>query len=421
MREDFPEVEYKVELRLDGKLIGNCRKIAEGLVWAKRKTNVGVDSISFTVNDFIFSEWCEERGLTLTDVIRPLALDCRIVRNGIAMVGGYLATMPAYQPTGHSASLSLQFDGYLNYLDGVYLPPTDEGPVTKPMNELLDSWIAGADHIAHAAGKAFGFSFRKQVGVTTVVSETYDSLKSIKSYITDRCDNTTGAKEFEVYFAPDRAYSIIEDTAFGLDRSKTYVIQYPTQLNAPSATSLSAGEINGFASAIVATGGDTEPKPYYEGYDEEAVKRYGYRETTLERSDVTQSATLAELAKTELAKRSSLTWQPEIQLSGRHVTPEPPFDLQFPTTPKPPQPNATNPIWIGDKIAIHNSIDLTGMSSGIFRVNELEVSVDATGAETIKPTISREGSSVGNLTFAQEFLRLQNELRYLKTYVKPKQ
>ena len=87
--EDFPTISYKVELRLNGKLIGDCRKIAESLTWTKRCTKMGVDAISFTVNDFVFSEWCEERGVSLVDILKPLALDCRIVRNGITMVGDY--------------------------------------------------------------------------------------------------------------------------------------------------------------------------------------------------------------------------------------------------------------------------------------------------------------------------------------------
>jgi len=87
---------YEVNLYIDGILVGDCRRIAQNLNWSRKRTKVGVDSIDFVLNDVIFDRWCRERNFTINQLLRPMALECRIVRNGVELVGGFLATMPAY-------------------------------------------------------------------------------------------------------------------------------------------------------------------------------------------------------------------------------------------------------------------------------------------------------------------------------------
>ena len=79
--------EYAVELRLNGQLIGDVRRLAQDLTWARRRTKCGVDTVDFTLNDVLFAEWCAERGTTIAEMLKPLALDCRVIRNGVPVVG----------------------------------------------------------------------------------------------------------------------------------------------------------------------------------------------------------------------------------------------------------------------------------------------------------------------------------------------
>jgi hypothetical protein len=76
----------------------------------------------------------------------------------------------------------------------------------------------------------------------------------------------------------------------------------------------------------------------------------------------------------ELWNKSNPIWKPEITLHGKQVEPKPTGD---------------NKIWIGDTITINNSADLTGMTNGDFRVNELTVSVSSANDETITPVLER--------------------------------
>jgi len=368
--------EYELELRLNGVLIGDVRKLAQNLVWERRRTINGVDSISFTLNDVLFEQWCNDRSTSIVDVLKPLALDCRVIRNGVAVCGGFLATMPAYTPNGTSANLDLQFDGYLNLLGGVYIRPT--ATQTAPMADMIEGWIYDADSRAEAAGKGFGFVSGDLDNLATV-TQTIDGYKTVKEAITDRADNITGAGIFDVYFHPDRTYDIKADSNFGVTRS--YIINYPTMLNGISAVSISAQEVDGFASHVIAIGAgevsaDAEKNTAIvsEATNSDAVTEYGYYESLYQDSSISRQTTLDGKATSEVASQSNPLWQPEITLTGRQIAPSPEGD---------------DSIWIGDRITINNTEDMTGQTSGLFRVQALSVSVTSSNAENITPVLER--------------------------------
>ena len=369
--------EYRVELRIDGTLIGDVRQLAQNLTWVRRRTKVGVDSISFTINDVLFNNWLKERNTDINNVLKPMALDCRIIRDGVAVMGGFLATMPSYRPNGTSANLELQFDGYLNYLGGVYVRPI--GTITKQLSQMIVDRINEAETRATSAGKGFGLT-AGAISNLASVEQTFDNYKTVKEFIAERSDNVSGAGPFDMFFHPDRSYDITPDSSFG-DIITDYTIYYPTIQNGVSATSIAANEVSGFASHVIGIGAgeisseaDKNTVITSEATDYDAVAEYGYSETLLQDSSVSVQATLNANTATRLSNTSSVIWEPNITLIGRQVA---------------PMPNGERKIWIGDTITIINREDLTGMTSGAFRVNELAVKVSATNAEDITPTLER--------------------------------
>lgn len=374
---------YEVNLYLNGSLIGDCRPIAQNLSYSRKRTKIGADSIDFTINDNLFDKWCKERSASINEMLKPIALECRVVRNGVELVGGFLATMPAYSPLQSSANLDLHFDGFLNLLAGVYIRDTGTnlplGTITGVAGNLVSSMIIFADNLASDAGKAYGFSVG-EIDLPTTITHTFDNYKTVKDWICDRCDNTTGAGPFDVYFHADKTYDIIKDSSFG-DVINDWVAFYPTLLNNTSATSISAAEIGGFASAVIGLGaGEVSANPnentalYEFVSDNNAVADCGYFETLYQESSISQSSSMIKNITAELNNSKKPIWQPQISLHGKQVA---------------PTPSGPNKIWIGDTITIQNSVDLTGMTNGRFRVNELNVGVKATGDELINPVLER--------------------------------
>lgn len=369
--------EYEVQLRLNGTLIGNVRRLAQNLTWVRRRTKAGVDEIDFELNDVLFSAWCEERGVTINQMLKPMALDCRIVRNGVALVGGFLATMPGYSPNGTSATLSMRFDGYMNLLGGVYIRPI--GKVTGRMGDLIQQRVEAAETLAQNAGKGFGIT-AGTIEQLPVVEHTFDNYKTVKDWVAERCDNTTGAGPFDMIFDVDRSYDITSDANFG-DVIADYTIRYPSLRVGVAATSITAPEVSGYSSTVIGIGAgeissDASKNTAITSIqtNNDAVFEYGYAETIMQESSISVQQTLDNSTTAMLNTVSDITWQPEITLVGKQVA---------------PVPVGAKKIWIGDTVTIVNEEDMTGQTSGAFRVNELSVKVSATGAENISPTLER--------------------------------
>ena len=374
---------YNVNLYLNGRLIGDCRRLAQNLTYTRRRTKVGTDSIDFTINDVLFAEWCSERGVTINEMLKPLALECRVVRDGIELIGGFLATMPAYQPLQTSANLAMHFDGFLNLLAGVYIRNTSNnlprGTVSGAAGGLVSSMIQFANTISSNAGKGYGFT-AGHIDSMTSITHTFDNYTTVKDWICDRCDNTTGAGSFDVYFHANKVYDVRRDNNFG-DVITDWVAFYPTLLNNTSVATISAEEVGDFASAVFGIGAGEVSSNSNENTaitafvsDSDAAREYGYFETLYQESSISTKSVLQRNMDAELWNRENPIWQPQITLKGIQVA---------------PKPSGHHKIWVGDTITINNSADLTGMTNGAFRVNELTVSVSANGDENITPILER--------------------------------
>lgn len=379
----FDNVKYRLNLYLNGTLIGDVRPIAEKLTWARRRTKRGADSIDFTLNDRLFSDWCVKHHTDLPTMLKPYALECRVVRNEVELVGGFLATMPAYRPRKASADLSMHFDGYLNLLAGVYIYRDNTklpyGTVTGRMGALIQNFITIANNRSAAAGKGFGL-VANTVDTMASVTNTFDNYKTVKEFICDRCDNTEGAGPFDVYFYADKKYDIKQESNFG-DTITGWVAEYPADLRRVSLSEISAPERMDFASFVFAIGYGEISASASENTtiistaaNNSATAEYGYCEKLSSYSSITRQQTLDQKASTEVSILSNPIWHPDVKTNGKWLA---------------PTPNGDNKIWLGDIITIKNEVDYTGMTSGTFRVNELEVQLDATGSETIIPTLER--------------------------------
>lgn len=379
----FENTKYELNLYINGNLVGNVRSIATNLVWARRRTKRGADSIDFTLNDKVFEKWCEKHYTTIGDLLKPYALECRVIRNGVEVLGGFLATMPAYHPKQASAELDLHFDGYLNLLAGVYIYDDNTtlplGTVTGTMGSLIQQFITLANTRSTNAGKGFGF-VANTIDVMPSITNTFDNYKTVKEFITDRCDNTQGAGPFDVYFYADKSYDVKADSNFG-DIITGWVAQYPADLRKISLSEISAPEMMDYASVIFAIGygeissnSDEDTTISTIVSQDSATAEYGYCEKLVSYSSITRQDTLLQKALTDLHILSNPIWRPEVATNGKWLA---------------PTPNGDNKIWLGDTITIQNNADLTGMTSGTFRVNELEVRVSSTGSENIKPTLER--------------------------------
>lgn len=379
----FQTAKYRLNLYINGNLVGDVRPIAQKLTWVRKRTKKGADSIDFRLNDRVFDRWCKKHHTTVSDMLKPYALECRVVRDDIEVLGGFLATMPAYSPNNASADLVMHFDGFLNLLAGVYIfkdaTKLPYGTVTGRMGALVQQFINLANTRSSNAGKGFGF-VANSIDTMATVTNTFDNYKSVKEFICDRCDNTEGAGPFDVYFYPDKKYDVKMESNFG-DVITGWVAQYPADPYKISLSDISAPERMDYASFVLAIGygeisaiAEENTTIISTASNGSATAEYGYCEKLSSYSSITRQQTLNQKANTEVSILSNPIWQPEVATNGNWLN---------------PTPNGDNKIWLGDIITIQNNADFTNMTSGTFRVNELTVRVSDTGAETIMPTLER--------------------------------
>lgn len=366
---------YQIILKLNGQEIGDVRPIAENLTWSRFRTNYGIDAVEFTLNDHLLANWCSDRQIQVKDLIKPIALEATVIRNGEPVAGGFLATMPAYQPNQASANLQMRFDGYMNLLAGVILAPA--ALTTKRADQFVTGWITEANTRSTNAGKGYGFT-QGSIEALGSVQRTYDNYKTIKEAILQMADNVEGAGQFDVIFNPDKSYDITSQ----LGRNITdWGLYYPPRDGGQSAATISAPEIQGFASSILTLGsGEVSSDPAKstvitkQTTDATAVAEYGYFEAMTQYSSVSRQATLDQHNATDLANATKIQWQPAITLLGIQT---------------PPSPTEAFGLWIGDTVNLTNTADVTGMTSGKFRINALRADVSANGGEIITPEMER--------------------------------
>lgn len=253
------------------------------------------------------------------------------------------------------------------------------GTQSGEAGSVFASWIQVAESRAEAAGKGFDI-MAGEVSIFNSIQQTFDNYKTIKDAIADRADNITGAGPFDLYWDADRTYNIIRDDEFG-KIIEDYTIKYP-MAGRVGAVSISANEVDGFASSIIAVGAGEissdatkDTAIVYMNTDSDFVQEYGYAEMMYQDSSISVQATLERNAEARLTNAQEARWEPQITLTGRQVIPAP--------------TDAPERLWIGDTVRIQNDEDLTGQTSGFFRVQELSVARSDSGGEVITPVLKR--------------------------------
>ena len=362
------DTNYEIQLRYAGTLIGNVYPITTARSWSKVKN--GVDQISFSVSMLKMQEWCEARNTTLAEIVKPLKLDARVVRNGVPLLGGVLLEIPSYSLTNDSVDceVSFTFDGYLNIYAGAYIRPTITYS-SRPLNQYLVDLVNRANTRAANAGAPTGVT----IGATDTLpndQNTYDSYKTVKDALTEQTDNETGAGNFDIDFTYNRVFRIYK--MMGEDRTDT-IIRYPSVRGSINATSVSFDAWNSLATHVIGVGagngvgdgGAALTAETTSSQDAYGISEYGYYEQVFQDSSISQLSTLRNKMSGVLQQGTKVLLTPTIGVVGNQL-------------------NLGNTFWIGDRFKFQNDFDPFIPTSATLRVLELDCTIDDTGAENLK-------------------------------------
>lgn len=366
---------YEIQLRYNGRLIGNIYPITEKRSWSKVKN--GVDQIKFSVSMLKFQEWCVERNTTLRELITPLRLDARVVRDGTPLLGGILLEIPSYQFSNSQVDtvLDFTFDGYLNIYAGNYIRPTKKyGP--EPLNSYLLKILNDANNRASNAGAPTGVTIG-HIDTLGNDQNTYDSFKSVKDALTEQTDNIDGAGTFDIDFTYDRQFCIYKK--MGENRTKDIVIRYPSYRGELNATSVSFDGWSNLATHIIGVGAGNGVDPNGAAIVEETtsaqdtpgIQRFGYYEYLFQDSSISVRNTLKNrISGYSIAGRTPYL-KPKITIVGNYI-------------------NIGNYFWIGDRFTFLNDLNPFMETSAVLRAVQLDCDIDDNNVETLTITTEVE-------------------------------
>ena len=365
----------QIEIRYNNTLIGDIYPITIDRSWTK--TLNGVDVIDFSVSLQQFANWCVERGTTMQEIIKPLKLDARIVRDGVPLLGGVLLEVPSYSLSNDKldTTVSFTFDGYLNLTAGLRIRPTVK------YNERLDSYLVKILNAGLTRARNAGADLGITIGSCAQLSQdqnTYDSYKTIKDALTEQTDNTTGAGRFDIDFDYKREFRIYKP--MGQDRSDI-VINFPSVKNGLNATAVSYDAWSGIATHWigvgagngVGSGGAALTAETTSAQDSAGLREFGYYEEVFQDSSISVLNTLKNKLSGELAKSTKPTQVPIISLNSNA--------LEFGKT-----------FWIGDRFTFNNTSNGLLSDSGVYRVLEISVKIDDVGAEDCSLKVEKYGN-----------------------------
>lgn len=360
--------EYEIQLRFDGSLIGNVYPITTARSWSKVKN--GVDLIQFQVSMLKMREWCEQRGTALAEIVKPLKLDARVVRNGVPLLGAVLLEIPSYSLDNNKVDceLSFTFDGYLNIYSGIYIRPTITY-TARPLNQYLVDLVNKANTRATNAGASTGVT----IGTIETLGNdqnTYDSYKAVKDALTEQTDNETGAGNFDIDFTYDRQFCIYKE--MGNDRTDM-VIRYPSVRGALNATSISFDAWKSLATHVIGVGagngvgdgGAALVRETSAAQDAFGISEYGYYEQVFQDSSISRASTLDNKISGVLEQGTRALLTPTIGIVGNQLA-------------------LGETFWIGDRFSFENNFDPFIPTSATLRVLQLDCTIDDTGAEDLK-------------------------------------
>lgn len=358
---------YEIQIRFDGDLIGNIYPITTARSWSKIKN--GVDQIQFQVSMLKMQDWCRQRGTTLAEIVKPLKLDARIVRDGVPLLGGILLEIPSYSLDNNrlDCDLSFTFDGYLNIYSGIYIRPSITYSA-QPLNQYLTDLLNRANNRAANAGAPTGVTIG-HIDVLGKDQNTYNSYKSVKDALTEQTDNETGAGNFDIDFTYDRKFCIYKE--MGNDRTDA-IIRYPSIRGALNATSVSFSAWKSLATHVIGVGagngvGDggaalvTETSAAQDAY---GISEYGYYEQVFQDSSISRESTLKNKISGILEQGTKALLTPTIGIVGNQL-------------------KLGQTFWIGDRFKFKNSFDPFIPTSATLKVLQLDCAIEDTGVENL--------------------------------------
>lgn len=290
--------------------------------------------------------------------------------------GGVLDAFPQIQTSSIDADITLTFQSWLGLMAGVPVMPPQN--LSGHLDQLLVSKVRDAITTSATGAAPYPIRIGSHIDQLASVTWTVDNVMTLKDFLVQRTDNSTGATPFDINFRPDGEFEVWQH--MGMDISKQ--ITFTAGDRDRNVVSVDYPAWDGYNTDVVMSGagngyGTEGSTITAHAWSDASRRRHFYRATIAQDSSISTQDVLNKAATQRLKYADTPASIPIITINATQLG------------LKVCEHTSGGDLWLGDTIKMVMTGIYAGMPSpedGLLRVDQLDISVDPTYVETVKIT-----------------------------------
>lgn len=348
-----PTLKYEFELWINGVMVADISRLAQNRKFTISRNDS--EQLEFSLDVTAFERHCEQAGRDPEATLVPYVTDVRVKRNGSYLFGVQVVDLN-YTFAEDGGTIAVKGTGFLDLFRDRYITKSYvDIEATEIARDMLDETQAvyGDFGVVNSAEQY-------NTGVLRTRSFIDQNIKDAEVNLTDLIDGN-----FDFSFSYDRQFS-----TYAMQGTYRPNLKFTYPYNIKSISTPKTG-LNTYNYIIGLGSGFGEETVRSEISDTPSRLNYGTRMKIVSFNSVSEQDTLDQNTAAELDKSKNLLILPRITVSGEYC------DL--------------NTVWVGDRIPIevqgHPSLPL----NDIYRIEQIQCSLDENDAEDIDLTVDNYG------------------------------
>lgn len=351
-----PQIKYELELWINGVMVADISKLARDRSYVIKRNNS--EELAFTLDVRAFEDHCVQAGRDPQATLVPYVTDVRVRRNGVYLFGTQVVDIN-YTFDESGAKMAVKATGFLDLFRDRYITKSYTGvESTEIARDILDDTqvVYGDFNVTNGPSQYNTGVNRDRVYID-------QNIKDALVNLTDLIDGN-----FDFAFTYDRKFNTYQKLGTYRPNLK---LTYPYNIRSISTPKTALNLYNYTIGLGSGFGEETIRSEGGSAQDVDSRLNYGTRMRVVTFNSVQDQAVLDQNTAALNAQTKDLLILPKLTVTGEFL------DL--------------NTVWVGDRIPVeiqdHPSLPL----DDIYRIEQIDVSIDDNDAEDIGLTVDNYG------------------------------
>lgn len=350
------------------------RLVVNGFTISGKLNSIHTASLKISYRNLI--NLTRSKSIRLDDLLCEWFSTVQIWQGDSRVFTGVLDKFPSVSGSGLDEEVELTFEDGLGLCRGFAVAPLQI--LNGNLDALLSTQVAAAIAVASNGRDHFPLKLGSHRERLANVTWTVDSYMKLNEFLVQRCDNTTGAGQFDINFTPLWEFEIWH--RFGVDISDSMIFQIGGQ--GGNMLSFDFDAWSNFATDAVMTGagngfGSGGTTLVSNRFNAESRRRHFYYKEILQNSSILDQGSLNSSCEKALKYTSSPCTTGSVTFNATNMGVRVREHAQ------------NGDIWIGDVVTVKTGgiyQDFPVSANGLYRISQLDITVDRQNVETVKAT-----------------------------------